>query len=86
MIGSIKRLIDEAEAQLCAGPRASYWCPIIQAARDELKVWDLAFNDQTRELENAVAMLEELGPEHALEYRRRTYPGLYPRNEEIPHA
>lgn len=39
----------------------------------------LAFEDQARELENAVGLLEELGPEHALEFRRRTYPDLYPR-------
>ncbi len=85
MIGSIKRLIDEAEAELCIGPRASYWLPVVQAARDEFKGWELAFDDQTRELENAVALLEELGPEHALEYRRRTYPTIYPRFTEAPH-
>lgn len=38
-----------------------------------------AFGDQARELETAVKLLEELGAQHALEFRRRAYPELYPR-------
>ena len=40
---------------------------------------EAAFDDQTRELENAICLLDERHPETALEYRQRTYPNLYPR-------
>lgn len=82
MIGAIIRLIEEAQAELKPGPRWSYWKRVIDAARTEHHRNEAAFDDQTRELENAVTLLEELGPEHALEFRRRTYPTLYPRPEE----
>lgn len=49
------------------------------ALRAELTELGKAFDGQTKELETAVALLEELGAEHALEYRRRAYPDLYPR-------
>lgn len=51
-------------------------------AKREAKIQELeaAFDDQTRELETAVSLLEELGAEHALEFRRRAYPNLYTRN------
>ena len=78
-IGNITRLMDEAEAEFGPGNRWSYWLPLIAAARAEYERNEAAFDDQTRELENAVTLLEELGPEHALEFRRRTYPTLYPR-------
>lgn len=48
-------------------------------ARSEVAKLGEAFDAQTLELETAVALLEELGAEHALEYRRRAYPTLYPR-------
>jgi len=79
MTGQIFRLINEAEAELCRGVRASYWKPVIEAAREENKRNEAAFEDQTRELEIAVGLLEELGEEHAHEYRMRAYPALYPR-------
>lgn len=79
MSTQIFRLINEAEAELCRGVRASYWQPVVDAARSENERNEAAFDDQTRELENAVTLLEELGPEHAMEFRRRTYPTLYPR-------
>ena len=68
----IFRLINEAEAELCRGVRASYWQPVVDAARAENERNEAAFDDQTRELENDVTLLEELGQEHALEFRRRT--------------
>jgi len=81
-IGNITRLMDEITAELKPGKRWSYWAPLIRAARMEHQRNEAAFEDQIRELENAVELLEELGPEHALEFRRRTYPTLYPRPEE----
>ena len=80
-IGNIVRLMDEAEAEFGPCSRWSYWLPLIKAARKEHHMNESAFEGQQEELETAVALLEELGPEHALEYRRRAYPTLYPRPE-----
>lgn len=82
MTNAIIRLIEEAEAELKPFKRWSYWKQVIDAARKDHHRNEAAFDDQSRELENAVTLLEELGPEHALEFRRRTYPTLYPRPEE----
>lgn len=76
---ALERLINEVEANLCSGPRASYWRPVVQAARMEYHRGESAFNDQTRELEIAVRLLEEIGANHAMEYRYRAYPNLWPR-------
>ena len=55
----------------------------VEAIRDEQQNQLLAaFDQQADELRIAVALLEELGPEHALEFRRRAYPALYPRTEQ----
>jgi len=80
--GNIIRLIEEITAELKPGNRWSYWKKVIESARHEHHRNEAAFDDQSRELEIAVTLLEELGSEHALEFRRRTYPTLYPRPDE----
>lgn len=79
MIGQIDRLIREVIAHHEPLQRGDYWVQQAELAREELTANELAFDDQSRELDIAVGLLEELGPEHALEYRRRAYPTLYPR-------
>lgn len=78
----VETLLNEVEVAMKHTARWSYWAPLIRAARMEHQRNEAAFSDQIRELENAVELLEELGPEHALEFRRRTYPTLYHRPEE----
>ena len=76
-----ENLLDELEAQLKPTKRWSFWAERIEAIRLLTKRDTEAFEDQTRELEIAVGLLEELGQSH--EYRCRAYPKLYKR---IPKA
>ena len=72
-----ENLLDELEAQLKPTKRWSFWADRIEAIRLLTKRDTEAFEDQTRELEIAVGLLEELGQAH--EYRCRAYPKLYKR-------
>ena len=83
-----ENLLDELEAQLKPTKRWSFWADRIEAIRLLTKRDTEAFEDQTRELEIAVGLLEELGQAH--EYRCRAYPKIYKRwgspngNENLP--
>lgn len=79
MSTQVFRLINEAEAELCRGVRASYWQPVIDAARRENESNEKlgqAFDDQSRELEIACGVMT---PEQLTEFRHRAYPTLHPR-------
>ena len=77
--GNVQRLFEELEVAMSHTQRWSYWGPLIDAAKREHRRNEAAFDGQSRELETACTLLEELGPEHIHEYRCRAYPKLYKR-------
>ena len=74
---TVDKLLDELTAELEPTKRWSFWADRIEAVRLDTRRNKEAFDDQSRELEIAVGLLEELGQAH--EYRCRAYPKLYRR-------
>jgi hypothetical protein len=74
MQNPIQRMLTEAEAELSHTLRWTYWEPVIKEAWGEHDKMQRAFDDQTRELENALSFLT---PEQLTEFRRKTYPDLH---------
>ncbi len=83
-IGNVERLLKEMTVVMSHTRLWSYWEPLIEAAKREHRRNEAAFDGQSRELEIAYELLEELGPEHILEYRRRAYPSLWKRESNDP--
>lgn len=78
-IGNVERLLKELEVAMKHTQRWSYWKPLIAAAKREHRRGEAGFDGQSKELEAACELLEELGPEHLHEYRMRAYPTIWKR-------